>query len=162
MKAIIEEYGKIILYVTLAIMSIFGVYNALNTKFSSNINSQLNAVDIVHSDSNADYTTKKKPELTLNDSIKIYTGDYFDVLSTPGVLAIDGTTGADITNDVLVYGELKGRYLETVIFNGNDWINKRRVKVEYSGVYTLRYSIRDSSGFYETKNIQIIVERTIE
>lgn len=153
MKSLIDEYGKVLLYVIISIVLILCVFNVVNTQFSANVNKQVEAYDTVKSDTNTDYTTKTHPVLSVNESIKLNVGDTFDVINTPSVNAKDGTTNANITSKVLVYGDVSGTK-----YDGNDWVGKQQIKVTNRGVYTLRYSIRDSSGFYISKKIQVIVE----
>lgn len=153
MKALIDEYGKILLYVIISIVLILCAFNVVNTNFSANVNKQVEAYDTVKSDTNIDYTSKTRPVLTVNESIKLNVGDNFDVINTPGVSAKDGTTNENITSKVLVYGDVSGTK-----YDGSDWVGKQQIKVTNRGVYTLRYSVRDSSGFYVSKKIQVIVE----
>ena len=155
MKGLLEEYGKVLLYVIVGTLLLFGFFNLINDDFATNVESQLNATDTPHADTNLDYLTKPHPQIIANDSIKIDEKTKFDVINTPKVKATDGN-GTDITSKLLVYGEISG-----IKFNGSDWVNKRNITVNTPGVYTLRYSIRDSKGLYNTQEIQIIVEAII-
>lgn len=155
MKAIIDEFGKVMVYALISLTLIGLMYAVLNGELTTNANKQLEAVDTVKSESNADYTSKSRPTLEVKESIKLNVNDNFDVITTPAVTSKDGTTGASILSKVQIFGEISG-----VTYDGN-WASNRSLKVTEIGVYTLRYSVRDSSGFYAEAKVKVIVEPNI-
>lgn len=155
MKGLIEEYGRIILSAFIGIIIITGFYLMLNTNFLDATQQQVESYKQPVLDTNIDYTEIPHPQLTLNDSIKINQNDYFDIISSPSVMAKEANTGLDITDNVLVFGEISGQKYD------GDWKSNRKIKAEIPGVYKLRYSLRDSNGLYITKCVKIIVEEII-
>lgn len=153
MKVFVEEYGKVILHALLGIIVLTMSYGLFSTQFAGNLNTQLNSYNTVQADTNIEYISKARPTLSVNDSVKINVGDTFDVISTPALNIIDGGTGTNITSQVMIFGEICD-----VKYSGSDWIENKSFKAEKEGVYLLRYSIRDSQGFYASNKIQVIVE----
>lgn len=155
MKGLIEEYGKTILYIMTGILLLSIVIFTFNQNFSPNITTQLQAVDTPLPNTNSDYVSLARPFLELDESIKLESGDIFDVIDTPSVQALNGA-GDSILSDLLVYGAIGD-----ITYDGDDWKLRRSITVYQEGVFTLRYSIRDENGLYETKKIQIIVESVV-
>ena len=155
MKGLLDEYGRVLLYVVIAIILIFSIFSSLNINFSSHISAEIHRGQTPIADNNKAYITKPRPQLLVNESIKLNQGGVFDVITTPNVVAKDGN-GSDIESSIQIFGEISGTK-----FDGNDWVSKRNITVNIPGVYTLRYSLRDSNGFYHTENIQVIVEPVI-
>ena len=156
MKGFIGEYGKTIIYTVVSTILMGMVWFVMNTQFAQNITEQLTSVDTPRATTNSPYITEKRPTLLVKESIKLNTGDTFDIINTPSVVATDGTTKANIVDKVLVYGNVG-----TTTFNGSDWKSKRNIKATKEGVFYLRYSIRDSKGFYKSEKVRVLVEPII-
>lgn len=155
MRNIIGEYGKIIIYVTIGILLLTGIYMVFETNITQNVKTQLYSYNTVKQGTNKNYTNITRPSIYGIEDIKINVNDMFDIIDTPNIAANDGTSGADITSKLLIYGNINGIKLD-----GNNWHNNRNMRIKEKGVFTLRYSIRDSSGFYNTKTVQVIAEPT--
>lgn len=158
MKSLLSEYGKALVYVITGILCIGLVWgfiwgeNGFTEAATEVMSEEINKSDRPKADNNETYLTKSRPTLDMNQNIRLNQGETFDALSTPGVKAVDGTTNADIIGKVQVFGTVCDKE-----FKG-DVSSSRTTVCNKPGLYTLRYSIRDSSGFYVTKNIQVIVD----